>query len=147
MAGQCTDKVVGNILAGWRYDISGITPEMRGDYQAHFDECARCRSKRSLHRTIDFALLFIAKLSALVFVAAFLAVRYFLPKHALMMEIGAVIGVLFSGIVWIIVCMTTPVPVMVFGVVKDHARKIHEKLPDEIKARIPDTIAAKISSQ
>jgi hypothetical protein len=29
---ECIDPVVGKILAGWRYDISGITPEMRGDY-------------------------------------------------------------------------------------------------------------------
>ncbi len=40
---KCTDKVVGDILAGWRYDISGITPEMRGDYEAHFAECERFR--------------------------------------------------------------------------------------------------------
>ena len=29
MSAVCVDKVVGDILAGWRYDISGITPEMR----------------------------------------------------------------------------------------------------------------------
>ena len=33
---KCTDPVIGKILAGWRYDISGIAPEMRGDYEAHF---------------------------------------------------------------------------------------------------------------
>ena len=36
MPDQCVDQVVGDILAGWRYDISGITPEMRGDYEDHF---------------------------------------------------------------------------------------------------------------
>ncbi len=35
---ECTDKVVGTILAGWRYDISGITPDMRRDYEQHFQE-------------------------------------------------------------------------------------------------------------
>lgn len=145
MSSSCTDGVVGDILAGWRYDISGITPEMRGDYQAHFDECARCRGKRTLHRRVDFALLLIAKLSAVVFAAAFFAVRYFLPKHALIMELGALAGVLFSGVVWVVICMTTPVPVMVFGAVKEKARQIHEKLPEEIRARIPDTITARIA--
>ena len=33
---QCVDPVVGKILAGWRYDISGIAPEMRGAYEDHF---------------------------------------------------------------------------------------------------------------
>jgi len=28
---ECIDPIVGKILAGWRYDISGLAPEMRGD--------------------------------------------------------------------------------------------------------------------
>ena len=32
---QCVDPLVGKILAGWRYDISGLAPEMRGDYEHH----------------------------------------------------------------------------------------------------------------
>jgi len=50
---QCVDQVVGDILAGWRYDISGIAAEMRGDYEQHFAECVHCRSRQRLHRTID----------------------------------------------------------------------------------------------
>ena len=37
---QCTDRVVGAILASWRYDISGISPEMRKDYEQHFADCS-----------------------------------------------------------------------------------------------------------
>ena len=33
---ECVDPVVGKILAGWRYDISSLAPEMRGDYEEHF---------------------------------------------------------------------------------------------------------------
>ena len=47
---KCTDPVVGKILAGWRYDISGLAPEMRGDYEAHLAECEFCRSRQRLHR-------------------------------------------------------------------------------------------------
>ena len=36
MSQQCIDPIVGKILAGWRYDISGLAPEMRGDYENHF---------------------------------------------------------------------------------------------------------------
>jgi hypothetical protein len=40
---ECVDSVVGKILAGWRYDISGLAPAMRGDYEAHLAVCERCR--------------------------------------------------------------------------------------------------------
>ena len=70
MREKCVDRVVGDILAGWRYDISGITPEMRGDYEAHFAACEHCRAKRRLHRTIDIVLIGLASASALVFLIA-----------------------------------------------------------------------------
>jgi hypothetical protein len=142
---QCVDKVVGEILAGWRYDISGIAPEMREDYEQHFAECPRCRSKLRLHRTIDFALIFIASGSAMVFLLAFGAIRHFNPARALLLEIGALSGFAFSALMWIIVAVSTPVPVVVFGVAKHHARKLHERLPEEIRNRIPETLASKIA--
>ena len=43
---ECIDPIVGKILAGWRYDISGIAPEMRADYEEHFDACERCRTRQ-----------------------------------------------------------------------------------------------------
>ena len=50
---QCVDPIVGKILAGWRYDISGLAPEMGGDYEEHFTTCEHCRRRQRLHRTID----------------------------------------------------------------------------------------------
>src|SRR5258708_12329052 len=64
----CTDRVVGDILSSWRYDISGITPEMRRDYEQHLVECAHCLSRQRLHRTIDVALIGLSTVS----IAAFL---------------------------------------------------------------------------
>ncbi len=64
----CTDRVVGDILSSWRYDISGITPEMRRDYEQHLVECAHCRKRQSLHRTIDVVLIGVSSVS----IAAFL---------------------------------------------------------------------------
>jgi hypothetical protein len=141
---ECTDKVVGDILAGWRYDISGLAAEMREDYDAHFAACARCRGKQRLHRIIDFSLLFIATGSAALFLAAFFAVRHFNPARALLMEIAALAGVAFSAFVWIVVAVTTPVPVVVAGVAREKARRLHERLPEEIKAKIPETLSSKI---
>jgi hypothetical protein len=144
---QCTDKVVGDILAGWRYDISGLAPEMREDYEAHFRECARCRGKRKLHRIIDFSLILIASASAVVFLLAILAIRHFSPARATLLEIIAAGGFVFSAMVWIIVAVSTPVPVVVAGVALQQARKIHEKLPEQVKSRIPETITAKIADE
>src|SRR5437588_5474815 len=140
----CTDKVVGDILAGWRYDISGLAAEMREDYEAHFRDCARCRGKRKLHRVIDFSLTLIASASAVVFLLALLAIRHFNPSRAILLEIIAACGFAFSAMVWIIVAVTTPVPVVVAGVALEQARRIHEKLPKEVKSRIPEKISEKL---
>ena len=63
----CTDKVVGTILASWRYDISGITPEMRKDYEHHLATCSRCRSRQKFHRTLDVTLAILTFLAVLLF--------------------------------------------------------------------------------
>jgi len=92
MKTQCVDQVVGDILASWRYDISGIFPEMRGDYEAHFAECEHCRSRRRLHRTIDFALIGLATVSAFVFLLAFAVIHYLQPHHAFILEVSSLAG-------------------------------------------------------
>jgi hypothetical protein len=143
---QCVDRVVGEILAGWRYDISGIAPEMRVDYEQHFADCVSCRNRQRWHRIVDFGLLFTAKASAVVFLAGFLAVRHFFPTGGFIMQMIALAGFALSAAVWIVVCMTTPVPVMVFGAVRTQARRIHERLPEEIRAKIPETITARIGT-
>ena len=143
---QCTDRVVGNILAGWRYDISGITPEMRGDYEQHFAECARCRSRQRLHRTIDVGLIVLTTLSAGVFLLAFGAIYHFDPKHALLLELAALAGFLVSILMWVIVAVATPAPLVMVDAAKLGARRIHEKLPQEIRDRIPDQITSRLGS-
>ena len=63
MSQQCSDPIVGKILAGWRYDISNLAPEMCGDYESHFAECERCRGRQRIHRTIDVGLIALASVS------------------------------------------------------------------------------------
>jgi len=58
------DRVVGAILASWRYDISGISPEMRRDYESHFVECAHCSARQKFHRSLDVTLAVLTSLSA-----------------------------------------------------------------------------------
>jgi hypothetical protein len=134
---QCVDQVVGDILAGWRYDISGITPEMRGDYEQHFVECAHCRSRQRLHRTIDIGLIVVATISAVIFLIAFGAIRHFDPNNAHLLEFIALAGFAFSSLVWLIVALATPAPVVIQDAAKLGARRIQEKIPPEIRERIP----------
>src|SRR2546428_13703297 len=74
---QCVDPIVGKILAGWRYDISGLAPEMRGDYEEHFAACEHCRRWQRLHRTIDVSLIALASVSAGGVLLSFCVVRSF----------------------------------------------------------------------
>jgi len=134
---QCVDQVVGDILAGWRYDISGIAPEMRADYEHHFVDCPHCRSRQRLHRTIDIGLIVVASISAVLFLIAFGAIRHFDPNHAHLLEFIALAGFAFSSLVWLIVALATPAPVVIQDAARMGARRIQEKLPPEIRERIP----------
>src|SRR5450755_4886440 len=142
---ECTDRVIGKILAGWRYDISGLAPEMRGDYEAHLAECEHCRSRQRLHRGIDIGLLVLASLSMIVFLLAYGVIRHFRPEHAFWLEIGALGGFLLSMLLWLLVAVATPAPLVVKDVAMFGARVGLEKLPDEIRDRIPEDLRLKIS--
>lgn len=144
---QCTDPVIGKILAGWRYDISGIAPEMAGDYEAHFAECARCRSRQRLHRAIDIGLMVLASVSMGVFLLAYGVIRHFEPNHAFLLEIGAVGGFLLSTLLWLLVAVATPAPLVVKDAALLGARRIHDKLPEPIRERIPEELRVRISGQ
>ena len=143
---QCTDRVVGGILAGWRYDISGLAPEMRGDYERHFAECDYCRSRQRLHRGIDIALMVLATASAFVFVLAFAVIRHFAPRHSFIFELAALAGFCLSAFVWLLVAVATPAPVVVVKVAKSGARTIHDRLPENIREKLPEEIRAKLTS-
>ncbi len=143
----CSDKVVGAILAGWRYDISGITPDMRGDYEQHFAECEYCRSKQRLHRTIDVALIILAAISAFVFLLAFGAIVHFEPRHALILELAALAGFALSAIIWLLVAVATPAPLVMVDAALHGARVVHDRLPQQVRERIPQELRVKISGQ
>jgi hypothetical protein len=147
MKPQCTDKVVGAILAGWRYDISGIAPEMRGDYDQHFAECEHCRSRQRLHRTIDIALIVLTAISAFVFLLAFGAIVHFEPRHALLLELAALAGFALSALIWLIVAVATPAPLVMVDAARLGVRRVHDRLPEEIRQRIPEELRVKISGQ
>ena len=119
----CSDQVVGDILSGWRYDLSAVSPEVRGDYVEHFQGCRHCRARQRLHRTIDFVLLTIFTLSAFAFLLATMIVHRgpwaqveFAEVHmrgrslALTLQSVSVGGLLLSVLMWVLVAIATPAP-------------------------------------
>lgn len=144
---QCVDPLVGKILAGWRYDISGIAPEMRRDYDSHFAACEHCRSRQRLHRIIDISLIVLASVSAALFLLAFGVIRHFGPRHAFWLEVAALAGFALSALIWLVVAVATPAPMAVVDAAMLGARHVHDRLPAEIRERLPEELRLKITGQ
>jgi len=152
MAGtKCTDRVVGAILASWRYDISGISREMRKDYEQHFAECPHCRARQKFHRSVDVTLAVLTSLAVIFFLFALGVIRHIKPLEHVAVNIfgldmfdmyhmlmsAATAGVLFSVIAFVLVLTTTPVPSYLGGIAAERARLLEEHLPDSIKSLRP----------
>ncbi len=149
----CTDHVVGAILSGWRYDLSGIPAHLRGDYDKHLDQCVHCHRRQRLHRTVDMLLFAATTLSLVAFLLAavvlhrlrtfshltMLHVRL-LPEATLIhahipasitisLQAVALLGVFVSMLLLVLVTIATPVPLMVSGIFREHVAPAH-KLPE-----------------
>ncbi len=148
---ECTDRVVGAILASWRYDISGISPEMRRDYENHFAECARCSARQKFHRSLDVALAVLTSLAAVFFFFAVAVLNHVRPVEHMafnvfgldvedtyhMLILAGVAGLIFSVIALALVLMATPAPSYLGGIAAERAKLIEERLPDSIKSILP----------
>jgi hypothetical protein len=152
MAGtRCTDPVVGAILASWRYDISGISPEMRKDYEHHFAECAHCCARQRFHRSVDGTLAVLTSLAALFFLFALAVLKHIKPlEHMAFKILGLDIsdmyhmlfsagfaGLCFSLIALALVLMTTPARAYLGDIAAQRAKLIEERLPAAIKSLRP----------
>ncbi len=130
---HCTDPVVGGILSGWRFDISGLSPAMRTDYDQHFAECGHCRRRQRVARTIDVLLLAVSTLSIVAFLLAALIIhrlelishiggRFHVELHhtaiAISLEAVAVAGLAVSTLLWVLVAIATPLPGFLGGLVQ-----------------------------
>lgn len=141
---HCTDPLIGNILAGWRYDISGLSPAMRTDYDQHLTDCAHCRRRQHLARTIDVLLISVSSLSILAFLLA-AAVLHRIEAMAhlsntvhghlyhtpvtISLEAVAIAGLVISLLLWVLVAIATPIP----GLVAD---ALQQRIPSHIRERI-----------
>jgi hypothetical protein len=143
-APHCTDPLIGNILAGWRYDISGLSPAMRTDYDLHLAECSHCRRRQHLARTIDVLLISVSSLSILAFLLAAAVLHrieaiahlssslhghvYHTPV-TISLEAAALAGLVISVLLWVLVAIATPLP----GLVSD---ALQQRIPPHIRERI-----------
>jgi len=148
---KCNDRVVGAILASWRYDISGISPEMRKDYEQHFLECARCRARQKFHRSLDGTLALLTSLSALFFLFALSVLKHIKPlEHVAFKTLGldiedtyhmlfsaGIAGLCFSVIALALVLTATPAPSYLGGIASERAKRFEESLPDAIRSLRP----------
>src|ERR1039458_1415797 len=86
---ECTDRVAGSILASGLYDISGIFPEMRKDYEQHFAECPHCRARQSFHRGLDVTLAVLTSLAVFFFLFALAVLHHIKPlEHVAFKVLG-----------------------------------------------------------
>jgi hypothetical protein len=139
---KCTDRVVGAILASWRYDISGISPEMRRDYEMHFIECVHCSARQKFHRGLDASLTLLAGTAGVFFLFALAVLKHVKPlEHVAFKVLGldiydvyhmlvsaGVAGLCFSVIMLALVLMATPAPSYIGGIAAERARLIEQRV-------------------
>jgi len=138
----CTDRVVGAILASWRYDISGISPEMCRDYEQHFAECAHCSGRQRFHRSLDVTLAVLTSLAALFFLFALAVLKHIRPlEHVAFKVLGldifdmyhmlvsaGVAGLCFSVVAMALVLMATPAPSYLGGIAAERRKLIEQRV-------------------
>ena len=141
---RCTDRVVGAILSSWRYDISGLSPEMRKDYEHHLTECAHCSARQRFHRSLDVSLAILTSTAALFFLFALAVLKHIKPlEHVAfnifgldivdtyhMMVSAGIAGLIFSVIALALVLTTTPAP----ATLRERAELLEARLPEAIKS-------------
>jgi len=132
--------VVGQILSGWRYDLSAVSPEVRGAYVEHFVECRHCRARQRLHRTIDVVLLSLFTVSGFAFLLATMIIHRgpwaqvnFAQVHmrhlslALTLQSVAIGGLLLSVLMWVLVAIATPAPGLISHTVQQRRLQGRER--------------------
>jgi len=139
---KCTDRVVGAILASWRYDISGISPEMRKDYEQHLAECTRCSGRQKFHRSLDATLAVLTGTASLFFLFALAVLKHVKPlEHVAFKVLGldvfdmyhmlmsaGIAGLCFSVIAMALVLMATPAPSYLGGIAAERAKLIEQRV-------------------
>ena len=128
---------------------------MRRDYEQHLVECAHCRKRQSLHRTIDVVLIGVSSVSIAAFLFGLAVIHRVQPlQHwalvdlhlgsmsiVLSLQAAAIAGLLFSLTIWVLVAVATPAPVYLAEVALAQARVLQDRLPEELRERLMRNVA------
>jgi CBS domain containing-hemolysin-like protein len=128
---------------------------MGRDYEQHLVECAHCRSRQRLHRTIDVALIGLSTVSIAAFLFGLAVIHRVQPlQHwalvnlhlwqmsiVLSLQAAAIAGLLISLFTWLLVAVATPVPVYLAEVAMAQARVLQDRIPEELRERLMRNVA------
>ena len=128
---------------------------MRRDYEQHLVECAHCRKRQSLHRTIDVVLIGVSSVSIAAFLFGLAVIHRVQPlQHwalvdlhlgsmsiVLSLQAAAIAGLLLSLMIWVLVAVATPAPVYLAEVALAQARVLQDRLPEELRERLMRNVA------
>lgn len=145
---QCTDPVIGDILSGWRFDISGLSPAMRTDYDQHLSDCAHCRRRQNRARMIDVLAISATSLSIVAFLLAVAvihkveAIAHLDNLHVhlrqmpitISLEAVAIAGLVISILLSVLVAIATPLPAFLGGI-------LQQRIPQQIRNRFSKNTA------
>jgi CBS domain containing-hemolysin-like protein len=122
---------------------------MRRDYEQHLVECAHCRSRQRLHRTVDVVLIGLSTVSIAAFLLGLAVIHRMQPlQHwalvdlhlwqmsiVLSLQAAAIAGLLVSLLIWVLAAVATPAPVYLAEVAMAQARVLQDRIPEELRER------------
>ena len=69
-----------------------------------------------------------------------------MPHHTFLLELAALTGFALSALIWLVAsAVATPAPLAMVDVAKLGARRVHDRLPAEIRERLPEELRAKLT--
>ena len=60
-------------------------------------------------------------------------------------QIAALSGFALSALIWLVVAVATPAPTVMVDVARIGARRVHDRLPQEIRERLPEELRVRIT--
>jgi Zn-dependent protease len=128
---------------------------MRRDYEQHLADCAHCRSRQRLHRTVDVVLIGLSTVSIAAFLFGLAVIHHVHPlQHwalvdmhlwqmpiVLTLQAAAIAGLLASLLIWVLVAIATPVPVYLAELALAQARVLQDRIPEELRERLSRNVA------
>jgi hypothetical protein len=126
---QCTDPVIGAILAGWRYDISGLSAAMRTDYDSHLSDVLLISATTLSFLAFLLAAIVLRRIEAIAHLGNSLHGHLYHTPIAISLEAVAIAGIVISLLLLFLVAIATPIPSLV-------SDALQQRIPHALRERI-----------